>query len=204
MSGAPRTTRDATEPASMATSKPSSSAIRHDKGSKTEAGDTQDVPARIARNCCRRLPQSTDCPLLIYRWFFGWAHGPIQPFAKAATHDPSFIVLAQPGEFFGKQGDHLPIRVTHPRHIGSPEYSLRPEGVEHLAQIAVQDGERIRLARIVCDRARLHSNVRALGQGEQLGQMGESLVVELGPDDTQMVDDKAQIRIARGNGVDQL
>ena len=34
--------------------------------------------------------------------------------------------------------------------------------------------------------------------------MGEGLVVELGPNETQMVDDQAQIRIARGNGVDQL
>src|SRR2546422_2659201 len=151
-----------------------------------------------------RLPQSTDCPLLVCRWFFGCAHGPVQPFAKAAAHDPSFIVLAKPGEFLGKKSDHLPISVTDPRNIGSPENSLRPEGVEHLAQIAVQDGERIRLAGIVRDRARLHSDVRALGQGEQPGQMGEGLVVELGPNETQMVDDKAQIRMARGNGVDQL
>src|SRR5204862_7789232 len=148
-----------------------------------------------------RLPKSGDGPLLGCRWFFGCAYRPVQPFAMAAAHDPSFVVLAEPGEFFSKQSDHLPIWLTHPRNIGSPEYSLRPEGVEHLAQIAVQDRERVRLAGIVRDRARLHGNVRALGQGEQPGQMGEGLVVELGPNESQMVDDQAQIRMARGNGV---
>ena len=34
--------------------------LRTDKGSKTEAGDTHALPARIVRNCCRRLLQSTD------------------------------------------------------------------------------------------------------------------------------------------------
>ena len=69
--------------------------------------------------------------------YLSGAHRPLELLAKPAAHDPSFVLIAKPGQFFGKQSDHLPIRVTHPRNIGSPEYSLWSEGVgsgpRHLA-----------------------------------------------------------------------
>ena len=46
ISGAPRTTREATEPAYMPASKPMLSAMRAEAGSKTEAGRIQRLPAR--------------------------------------------------------------------------------------------------------------------------------------------------------------
>src|SRR6476659_6611587 len=73
-------------------------------------------------------------------------HGPVQPFAKTAAHDPSLVVFTEPVELFGKQRDHLPVRVTHPRNIRAPEHSLGSEGVEDLAQVTVQDRVRIGLA----------------------------------------------------------
>ena len=67
----------------------------------------------------------------------------------------------------------------------------------------MKNGKRIRFAGIVRDRARFHGNVGAFGQGEQPGQMGKSLVIDVGPHETQMVDNKSQIGIALGNRVDQ-
>ena len=64
--------------------------------------------------------------------------------------------------------------MAHPRNVGSPEYSLRPERVEHLAQIAVQDGERIRLAGKVRDRTRLYGNVRRLANASSPGKWAKA------------------------------
>src|SRR3954447_8148090 len=53
-SGAPSTVSEAVEPAYMPTSKPSSSAMRADIGSKTEPGWTQTLPASTLRKRMRR------------------------------------------------------------------------------------------------------------------------------------------------------
>ena len=49
MSGAPITAKDATDPANIPTSKPRSSAMRADMGSKTEPGCIHSSPERMAR-----------------------------------------------------------------------------------------------------------------------------------------------------------
>src|SRR5581483_3237073 len=53
-SGAPSTASEATDPANMPTSKPSSSAMRAEIGSNTEPGYTQRSPWRMARKRARR------------------------------------------------------------------------------------------------------------------------------------------------------
>src|SRR5689334_17949655 len=61
-SGAPSTARAAIEPANMPHSKPSSSAMRAESGSKTEPGWTQRFPARMARKRSRRGVQFMPRP----------------------------------------------------------------------------------------------------------------------------------------------
>ena len=63
-SGAPSTVKEATEPANMPASKPSSAAMRADSGSKTEPGWTQRSPAKRARKRARRSVQRMGPPLV--------------------------------------------------------------------------------------------------------------------------------------------
>src|SRR3546814_17934508 len=56
-SGDPSTVSEATEPANMPASKPTSSAMRAERGSNTEPGCTQRSPAKRARKRSRRLVQ---------------------------------------------------------------------------------------------------------------------------------------------------
>src|SRR3546814_3439209 len=56
-SGDPSTVSEATEPANMPASKPTSSAMRAERGSNTEPGCTQRSPAKRARKRSRRWVQ---------------------------------------------------------------------------------------------------------------------------------------------------
>ena len=57
---------------------------------------------------------------------------PPQPLAHPAAHHPLEVVSLQPGQVVSEHMDAFVVGALHPRKVGPPEHSLRPERIEQL------------------------------------------------------------------------
>src|ERR1700726_2679763 len=92
---------------------------------------------------------------------------PAYPITNRPTHHEFQIVTFEPRQLFAKKGDAFPPAGRQARDVGPPEYSPRPEGLEHMLQHRVGAGEWVRVRRHAGHAGRLDRDVGERSEGQQ-------------------------------------